>query len=451
MSSVELKNMSGGIIWRNDASYEQARRSAVSNGRKPDRFPDVIVRAQSDGDVVAAVQLAKERGLKIGVRSGGHSWAASFLRDGGMLLDLSQMNGFSIDVSMRTATIQPGLKGADLNRALLKDRLFFPSGHCMPVSLGGFLLQGGFGWNSRLLGPACCSILGMDIVTADGELVHANERQNADLFWAARGSGPGFFGVVTRFHLSLQPRPRAMMKSDYVYPIELLDDVLRWMRSIQSSLPLNMEPLVFVRRDMFDHSGPTALVTAPVMADTQEEARAALALLETCPVLGQAAIRKVNIVTELDGLLQGAEDLLYPQGAHYAADNMWTNASADALLPGIRRIVETLPPAPSHMMWMLWGPTQPRPDMSFSMEADLYIALYGISHDAAGETTSQAWVTERMRELENFAEGIQLADENLGARPFRFLADSNFRRLQAIRSERDPNGMFHSYMGLPLP
>jgi hypothetical protein len=167
-------------------------------------------------------------------------------------------------------------------------------------------------------------------------------------------------------------------------------------------------------------------------------------------VLGKAVMREVNIVTELDGLLQGAEDLLYPQGAHYAADNMWTNASVDALLPGMHKIAETLPPAPSHMMWMLWGPTQPRPPMSFSMESDLYIALYGISQDAAGEATSQAWVTERMRELEHLADGIQLADENLGARPFRFLTDSNFRRLQTIRSERDPNGMFHSYMGSPL-
>jgi FAD/FMN-containing dehydrogenase len=443
--------MRGEVFWRNDTGYEQARRSSVSNGRKPDRFPDVIVRAQSDGDVVAAVQLAKDRGLKIGIRSGGHSWAASFLRDGGMLLDLSQMKGFSVDVSVGTATIQPGLRGADLNRALLEDRLFFPSGHCLPVSLGGFLLQGGFGWNSRLWGPACCSILGMDIVTADGELVHANESQNADLFWAARGSGPGFFGVVTRFHLGLQPRPQAMMKSDYVYPIEVLDHVLRWIRTMQPSLPLNMEPLVFVRRDMFGHPGPAALVTAPVMADSQEEARAALALLETCPVLGKAVMREVDIVTELDGLLQGAEDLLYPQGAHYAADNMWTNASADALLPGMRKIAETLPPAPSHMMWMLWGPTQPRPEMSFSMESDLYIALYGISRDVHGEAASQAWVTERMRELEHLAAGIQLADENLAARPFRFLSDANFRRLQAIRSERDPNGIFHSYMGSPLP
>ena len=158
MSLVEANNISGSMFWRDDAGYEEARRGAVANGRKPDRFPDVIVRPRSDGDVVAAVRLAKKRSLKIGVRSGGHSWAASFLRDGGMLLDLSQMRGFSVDADAQTATVQPALKGSDFNRALLKNGLFFPSGHCMPVSLGGFLLQGGFGWNSRLWGPACCSI-----------------------------------------------------------------------------------------------------------------------------------------------------------------------------------------------------------------------------------------------------------------------------------------------------
>ncbi len=449
MSLVEANNISGSMFWRDDAGYEEARREAVANGRKPDRFPDVIVRPRSDGDVVAAVRLAKKRSLKIGVRSGGHSWAASFLRDGGMLLDLSQMRGFSVDADAQTATVQPALKGSDFNRALLKNGLFFPSGHCMPVSLGGFLLQGGFGWNSRLWGPACCSILGMDIVTAAGELLHASEGENPELFWAARGAGPGFFGVVTSFHLSLKPRPQAMMKSDYVYPIEVLDEVLRWIRAMQPSLPLNMEPLLFVRRDMFGHPGPTALVTAPVMADSQEEAVAALAFLETCPVLSQAVMREVNVVTELDALLQGGEDLLYPPGAHYAADNMWTSASADALLPSMRKIAETLPPAPSHMMWMLWGPTQPRPAMAFSMESDLYIALYGISRDAAGEAASQAWVTERMRELEDHADGIQLADENLGARPFRFLTDANFKRLETLRSKYDPKGLFHSYMGEP--
>src|SRR5947208_9102264 len=160
-----------------------------------------------------------------------------------------------------TATVGPGVKCNELVAALAPHDLFFPAGHCPGVGLGGYLLQGGYGWNGRVHGPACMSVEAIDVVTADGELVRADGEQHADLFWAARGAGPGFFGVVTRFHLGLQPRPQAMMKSDYVYPIEVLDDVLRWIRTIQPSLPLNMEPLVFVRRDMFGHSGPTALVT----------------------------------------------------------------------------------------------------------------------------------------------------------------------------------------------
>src|SRR5262249_20161431 len=192
--------------------------------------------------------------------------------------------------------------------------LFFPSGHCMSVGLGGFLLQGGFGWNSRAWGPACASVTAIEVVTADGELVRADATQNADLFWAARGAGPGFFGVVTRFEVKLQPRPTVMMRSDYLYPIEALDGVLRWARAIQPSLPRTMEFMIFVRRDLFGHAGPAALVTAPALADSREEAMAALAMLETCPVVGKAVMRETNIVTELDDLLQGAEDLLYPRG-----------------------------------------------------------------------------------------------------------------------------------------
>lgn len=436
----------GQIFWRGDAGYEAARRAAVWNGRKPDRFPEVVVQAVDEADVIAAVKLARVPGFKVGIRSGGHSWAATYLRDGGMLLDLSRMNGFTVDAAARMATIQPGLKGTELNRALIKDRLFFSSGHCMSVGLGGFLLQGGFGWNSRLWGPACCHILGMDIVTANGDMVHASETENADLFWAARGSSPGFFGVVTRFDLRLHPRPNTMMKSDYLYPIQALDDVLRWIRASQPDLPLNMEPLVFVRRNMFGHPGPGVLVTGPVMADGEEEGRAALALLEQCPVRSKAVMAETNIVTELDGLLQGGEDLLYPQGARYFADNMWTSASADALLPGMHRIAETLPPTPSHMMWMLWGPTRSRPDMSFSMESYLYIALYAVSQHATDDAAHQAWVTERMRELEPVADGIQLADENLGRRPFRFMAEDRLARVETLRARYDPDRLFHTYM-----
>ena len=84
-----------------------------------------------------------------------------------------------------------------------------------------------------------------------------------------------------------------------------------------------------------------------------------------------------------------------------------------------------------------------------AMESDLYIALYGISKNKAGEVECQSWVTDRMRELETLSDGIQLADENLGARPFRFLAESHLKQLEKIRANRDPNSLFHAYMGVP--
>jgi hypothetical protein len=320
----------------------------------------------------------------------------------------------------------------------------------MSVGLGGFLLQGGFGWNSRLWGPACMSISGMDIVTADGELVHANNHENAELFWAARGSGPGFFGVVTKFQLTLYPRPKSVMNSVYLYPIETLDDVLGWARAVQPSLARTMEAMVFVRRDILGHSGPGALVMGPVLADSTEEAVEALRCLESCPVVDKALIRDVNVVTEFDELMAKGEEMLYPPGRRYAADNMWTNASAEALLPGMRKIAATLPQAPSHMMWMLWGPSESLPDMAFSLQADLYIALYSVWEGEVGDVAHQVWVTDHMGSLEPLSSGIQLADENLAARPFRFLAAENFKRLQSLRSKYDPTGLFHSYMGVPL-
>jgi FAD/FMN-containing dehydrogenase len=448
LADVADRDARDALVWRGDPGYEELRRR-MWNRRIPPRYPDVIARPRNDGEVVAAVRLARRRNLKIAMRSGGHSWAASFLRDGGMLIDFSAMADFTVDADARTATLQPGLQGTELNRALRQHALFFPTGHCSTVGLGGFLLQGGFGWNSRRWGPACASVTAIDVVTADGELVHADATRNADLFWAARGAGPGFFGAVTRFTVALQQRPKVMMRSDYLYPMDVYEDVLRWARAVQPSLARSMECMVFLRRDLFGHPGPGALLTGPVLADSRDEALEALSKLEACPVLRKAVHREVNISTDLDDLLQGAEDLLYPRGRRWAVDNMWTGAQADDLLPGMRAIADTLPAAPSHMMWMLWGPPQPLPDMAFSLQDDLYIALYAVSDDPAEDAAHQAWVTDHMRRLEPLASGIQLADENLGARPSRFLAPANLLRLQALRSKYDPDGLFHTYMGTP--
>src|SRR5690242_13392237 len=102
----------GASFWRGDPGYERLR-CAMWNARVPPRYPDVIVQPRHDDDVVAAVRVARQRGFKIAIRSGGHSWSGNFLRDGGMLIDLSRMTDFTLDAQSRTASLQPGLRGTD--------------------------------------------------------------------------------------------------------------------------------------------------------------------------------------------------------------------------------------------------------------------------------------------------------------------------------------------------
>jgi FAD/FMN-containing dehydrogenase len=342
--------------------------------------------------------------------------------------------------------VQPGVRGSELASTLRAHDLFFPVGHCQGVAVGGYLLQGGFGWLSRIFGPACENVTAIDVVTADGELVRADERTHPDLFWAARGAGPGFFGVVTRFHLRLHPWPRVAMNSVYLYPVGLLEDIFGWAREIGPAVARSVEMMLFLQRPQADQR--VIGVTGPVLADTEEEARDALAILDTCPVLDRAAAASPCMAADLADLVATSR-MLFPDGNRFAVDNMWTSAPVEDLLPGLRAIADTLPPEPSHAMWMNWGPSPQRPDMAYSIEDDVYIALYASWTDPGDDRTYASWPGERMRAMEHLATGIQLADENLAARPARFVSDQHLRRLDEIRARYDPDGRFHSWMGRP--
>jgi FAD/FMN-containing dehydrogenase len=288
------------------------------------------------------------------------------------------------------------------------------------------------------------SVEAIDVVTADGELVRADESNHPDLFWAARGAGPGFFGVVARFHLRLQPRPRHVANGVHLYPIELLDEVFRWAHEVGPSVPREVELMVVVHRDL--DGQPELAVTAPALVDSAEQAAAALAFLETSPVKERAKMVVPNVEVTLPDLFAAVHQS-YPDGHRYAVDNMWTHAPVEELLPGLRRIAETLPGAPSHMLWMNWGPSPPRPEMAYSVEDDTYIALYGVWSDPAEDAANVAWVADRMGEMEGLSSGIQLADENLGERPARFAGEANMARLDEVRARYDPDGLFHAWMG----
>ena len=443
---------SGQSFPRGTDGYEAARAATVWNARLPDRHPDVVVQAAGVDDVVAAVRYAKLHGLQVGVRSGGHSWSANHVRDGGVLIDVSRLDHCRVDPARRVAVVGPGMGGSALADELARHRLFFPVGHCKGVRIGGYLLQGGYGWNSRVLGPACESVIGLDVVTADGEQLYCDADHHPELYWAARGSGPGFFAVVTAFHLRLYALPAVIGSSLYVYPIDTADEVFSWARSISAEVDRRVELQIVTSRSVpgigLDH--PAIVMASPVFADTEADAVEALALLGSCPVRGDALVAvpfaPLDLPSWFDAVMTN-----YPDAHRYATDNMWTSASAAELLPGLRRIIETMPPHPAHFLWLNWGPSPARQDMAYSLESEIYLALYTAWQSPADDEKHSDWARSNMAAMAGLATGVQLADENLGARPAKFVSDEALARLDRVRSEYDPQGRFYSWMGRPWP
>lgn len=434
--------------FRGAAGYETARRATVWNGLVPERFPDVIVQARDTDDVVAALRYARANGHHVGVRSGGHSWAASHLRDGGVLLDVSRLDHCTVDADRMTADVGPGKFASVFAAELDSEGLFFPAGHCEGLCVGGYLLQGGYGWNSKVLGPACESVLALDVVTADGEQIRCDDQNHPDLYWAARGAGPGFFGVVTSFTVRVHPRPAVLGTCLYLYPIELADEVFSWGRSISPEIDDRVELQILTTRSLptagLDH--PVIAIASPVFAESDEEAMKALAVLGTCPVADQAIINLPYAPTTLANWYAAIMNN-YPKGHRYIADNMWTSASAEELLPGIRNIIDTMPPHPSHFLLTGWNPSPERADMVYGLEDEIYLALYTVWQDRADDERYRGWARSNMAAMSHLASGIALADENLGRRPARFITDANMTRLDKVRSTYDPDGRFHSWMG----
>ena len=427
-------------IWRGDAAYEAARRATCRNQHLPDRFPALIVQALCDADVAAAVRLAKQQGFAISMCSGGHSWSCNHVREGGMLIDLSRLDAVEIDADAMVAKVGPGVRGNALDALLETQGLFFPVGHCYGVGLGGYLLQGGFGWCSRVLGMACESVLGIDYVDADGTLRHASEHENAEVLWAARGSGPGFFGVVVRFHLRLVRRPPVIGGALAFYPGARFGAIIRWAQSVGSQVPASVELMFVFSRDAAGEAG--VMMIAAVFAETEADAMRDLAFLDARPD-GALEFKpfKPNSLAVLTEMTMSH----YPEGHNHIVDNLWTHASGDALLPALSHILDDAPAVPCHFIWMNWSPKRRRPDMAFSLEDETYIAIYGIWQDPAHENRVATWVEQGIARLQPFSTGIQLADENLARRAAPFMAPENHARLEALRVRHDPDARFHTY------
>ena len=197
----QLQGVTGRVIGPDDAEYDKARASFYGG---MDRRPAFIVRVADADDVARVIACARDTGMELAVRSGGHSAAGHCLTDGGIVLDLADMRVLDIDVERRTAWAETGLTAAEYTTAADAHGLATGFGDTGSVGLGGLTLGGGVGYLVRKHGLTIDDVLAADVVTADGQLRRVNAQSEPDLFWAIRGGG-GNFGVVTRFQFRLHP------------------------------------------------------------------------------------------------------------------------------------------------------------------------------------------------------------------------------------------------------
>lgn len=445
-----MPTFTGELRLPGDEGYEQFRVERVFNARRPDRFPAAVLYAETEDDIVAAVRLARARGWRVAVRSGGHSWAAWSVRDDALLIDLGRFQEISYDAATGIVSVTPSVRGGEVLAPYLAARgRFFGGGHCPTVGVGGFLLQGGMGWNCRGWGWAAESVEAIDVVTAEGELVRADATTNADLFWAARGAGPGFFGVVTRFHLRTTPIRPVLRQTVHMYTMDHYDAVMTWLQRTHASVSPDVEIVAVAMAapaELPELAGQHVLaVTGVAMSETDADAIAALAPLGGCPVRDAAVLRVDAAPTTMDELR--AEQLrMNPENHRYAVDNAWIDGGPEHAVPALKNLFTTAPTEQTFTIWFSMAPLRELPDMALSLQTDIYVASYVIWRDPAEDERCRAWLDARMTELEPVTAGQYLGDSDLTRRSVRFVADEAWQRLCRIRARRDPDGLFVGYL-----
>jgi len=236
--------MRGTIFAPGDDGYDAAR--TIWNAMV-DKRPGLIVRCAGAADVGHAVKFARANGLLVAVCGGGHNIAGNAVCDHGLMIDLSALKSVRVDPDRRTARVEPGATLGDVDKETQAYGLAVPTGINSTTGIAGLTLGGGFGWLTRKHGMTIDNLLSADVVTADGELVQASDKENTDLFWALRGGG-GNFGVVTSFEFQLHPVGPEVLSGLVVHPLEGARELLQAYRQIAVEGPDEMTCWVVMRK-----------------------------------------------------------------------------------------------------------------------------------------------------------------------------------------------------------
>jgi FAD/FMN-containing dehydrogenase len=306
-----VEGVRGSVLRPADPGYDDGR--AIWNGLI-DRRPALIVQCTGAADVVDAVNFAREQNLLLSVKGGGHNVAGNAVNDGGLVIDLSQMNGVHVDPTTKTVRAQGGALWGDCDRETQLFGLAVPGGVVSTTGIAGLTLHGGVGHLRRKHGLSIDNLLSVDIVTADGQLRRASAKENEDLFWAVRGAGSNF-GVVTSFEFQAHPVGPMVMVGAIFYPQDDARTVLPAWRDYMAAAPEELSSLAFFwnvpEHEPFspeDHGKPVLIVAAvysgsvedgeAVVHPLRELARPVIDLSGPWPWLG----------------LQSGFDALFPKG-----------------------------------------------------------------------------------------------------------------------------------------
>jgi FAD/FMN-containing dehydrogenase len=449
-----LGEIGGDVLAPGSSAYEEARR--VWNGMI-DARPALIVRCAGTADVLAGVRFARANALPVSVRAGGHNVAGRAIVDGGLVLDLTRMNGVRVDPDRRRVRAAGGARLGDVDRETQPFGLAAPLGLVSRTGVAGLTLHGGFGMLTRRFGLSSDNLTGADVVTADGRLLVVDEQNHADLLWALRGGG-GNFGVVTSFEFRLHPVGPEVAMALVLYPAADGVRVLQQFRSLMQHAEDELMAVAIYWNAPDGEPIPEPHRGAPIIA---------LAAWHSGPIEeAERALRPfreiATPIADLSGVMPyvAAQQLFdhdYPEGRRY----YWKSAHLPALGDDvIARLAEHAANRPSPLStveaWALGGAFArvPADATAFGRrDAPFMFAIESNWDDAVNDHVNLEWAREAYSDLERFATGTPYLNfpgfGEEGEELVRRAYGANYERLRAIKATYDPENVFRSNFNIP--
>lgn len=433
----------GTVITAADPTYDEAR--TLWNGAI-DKRPAVIAQCANTDDVVAAVRAARDLGLEIAIRGGGHSAAGMGSVQGGLVVDLRWMHSVSVDPAGRTAVVGGGATMSHLDRGTEPFGLATTGGRVSTTGVGGFTLNGGTGWLDRAYGLACDNLLAAELVTADGEVVRASEQEHPDLFWALHGGG-GNFAVTTSFTFRLHELPQVTVALLFWSP-EAGPAVTRAFRDVIESGPDELSGGVIYLTAPEEEFVPAHLVgklaclTVLTYAGPEHEGREAMRpMLELGPE-GEAVMEMPY--AELQCLLDD------PPGyrVYWSAENL-SSFPDEAVDLFCDRADGLIVPSPSQQVLFAQGGAMARGNPSYPVPwrtAPWVVHPFGLWEDAADDAKVRQWVKDACEDVRPWSMDAVYLNFLTDPDPDRMVAAlgaGSYGRLTEVKRRYDPDNVFH--------